>query len=75
MENKNNKNNNNDSVYLKADDQTLINEKCIKWIKKMNDCLEICIKSNGCNVKSGDTHKICKFNNIESYDKLNKYFE
>ena len=38
-------------------------------------CLEVCTKSNGCNVKSGDTNKICKSNNVDSYNKLNKHFE
>jgi hypothetical protein len=41
----------------------------------MSDCLEVCIKSTGCNVKNGDTHKICKINNPDSYNKLNKHFE
>jgi hypothetical protein len=45
--------------------------------KKMNDCLEVCIKVRGCtmNGKGGDTHKICKINNPDSYNKLNKHFE
>ena len=61
--------------YLKTDDNGIINEKHIRWVKKMNDCLEICTKSIGCSVKQGDTHKICKLNNGASYNKLNKHFE
>jgi hypothetical protein len=62
--------------YLKADDNKIINEKSIKWVKKMSDCLEVCTKSTGCNsVKYGDTHKICKLYNPDSYNKLNKHFE
>ena len=41
----------------------------------MNDCLEVCVKTDGCSIRSGDTHKICKFNNPYSYNKLNKHFE
>jgi len=61
--------------YVKTDDNRIINENSIRWIKKMNDCLEVCIKSTGCNTILNDTHKICKINNASSYDKLNKFFE
>jgi hypothetical protein len=60
--------------YIKSDDNKIINEKCIKWVKKMDDCLEVCTKSTGCNIKNGDTHQICKIYNLDSYNKLNKYF-
>ena len=60
--------------YIKADDNKLINEKAILWIKKLNECLEVCTKSTGCNIQNGDTHKICKLNNPDSYDKLNSLF-
>ena len=60
--------------YLKADDNKIINEKCIRWVKKIDQCLHVCNKSEGCDVGIG-THKICKSNNPDSYDKLNKHFE
>jgi hypothetical protein len=63
---------NNKNIYIKTDENKVINEKCIKWIKKMDDCLAVCTKSNGCLMK--DTHKICKINNVDSYNKLNKHF-
>jgi hypothetical protein len=63
----------NNQIFIKADDNVLINKKYIRWIKKMNDCLEVCSKSTGCNIENGDTHKICKMNNPDSYVKLN-YF-
>lgn len=65
---------NTSTIYLKTDDNKIINEKCIRWVKKMNDCLAVCIKSNGC-YGDHDTHKICKLYNVDSYNKLNKYFE
>ena len=67
---------NNQKSYLKTDDNKVINEKCIKWVKKMGDCLEVCTKSNGCNIyHGGGTHRICKLNNLDSYNKLNELFE
>jgi hypothetical protein len=63
-----------ENSYIKADDNTIINEKCIRWVKKMSECLEVCSVSTGCNVKY-NTLKICKINNLDSYNKLNKYFE
>ena len=70
---------NNKTVYFKTDDNRIINENCIRWVKKMSDCLEVCIKISGCNLEDNkdnkDTHKICKINNPDSYNKLNEYFE
>jgi len=43
---------NNKTSYIKTDNNTIINETCITWVKKMNDCLEICAKSSGCYVNS-----------------------
>ena len=65
----------NQNTFIKTDDNKIINKKCIRWIKKMSECLEVCTKSTGCDIDTGGTHKICKLNNPDSYDKLNKYFE
>jgi len=66
----------NNQSYIKMDNNIIINEKCIKWVKKIDECLDVCIKSTGCSLRSGvDTHKICKINNSDSYNKLNKHFE
>lgn len=64
-----------DPIYLKTDDNKIINEKSIKWVKKMGDCLEVCTKSVGCSIDNGGTHRICKLNNPDSYNKLNKHFQ
>jgi hypothetical protein len=61
-------------TYIKTDENKVINEKYIRWIKKMGDCLEVCTKSDGCVVKK-DTHTICKIYNLDSYNKLNPHFE
>ena len=39
---------NNSVSYIKADNNIIINEKCIAWVKKMEDCLEVCAKTTGC---------------------------
>jgi len=69
--------NNSDQTFIKVDNNKMINEKCIIWVSKMNECLEICTKTTGCsrNLTMKDTHTLCKLNNPESYDKLNKSFE
>lgn len=63
--------------YLKTDDNRILNEKYIRWVKKLDECLIACTKSNGCSLDIGnakDTHKICKLNNYDSYNKLNQIF-
>jgi hypothetical protein len=67
---------NNNTLYLKTDNNIIINEKHIRWVKKMDDCLQVCVKSIGCNiVDHSGTHKICKLKNLDSYNKLNILFE
>jgi hypothetical protein len=61
------------NTWHKTDDNKVINEKHIRWVKKMGDCLEVCAKSVGCTA-GATTHKICKLNNLDSYNKLNKHF-
>ena len=59
--------------YIKTDENIILNEKYIRWIQKIHDCLYICSKQDGCT--QNNTHKICKVNSLESYQKLNKFFE
>lgn len=62
--------------YIKADDDVIINEKHIRWVKKINDCMEICSKQSGCSLNNNgkETHKVCKINNLESFLRLDKKF-
>ena len=62
------------NTYIKADNNIIINEKIIRWVKKMGDCLEVCTKNDGC-VIGVNTSRICKLNSPNSYHKLNQYFE
>ena len=64
---------NNISHFIKADDNKAINLQSVLWIKKMGDCLELCSKQNGC-LGEKDTHKICKFNTEDSFNKLQILF-
>ena len=59
--------------YIKTDNNKIINETHIRCFKKLNNCLEVCTKSPGCSM-NGDTHRICKLNSPDSYDKLNAHF-
>jgi len=59
--------------FIKVDNNVIINIKTIRWVKKMDECLAVCNKSDGCEVNRS-THKICKINNHDSYTILNKYF-
>lgn len=59
--------------FIKTDNNIIINEACIRWVKKLNDCLQVCAKSNGC--VSDTTHRICKENSPVSFKKLNAHFE
>lgn len=61
------------NMFIKTDNDIMINEKHIKWIKKIDTCFHVCMKSNGC-MQHIDTHKICKINNLDSYDILENIF-
>lgn len=65
---------NNNKPFIKTDDDKILNIKCIRWVKKMDECLQICSKSNGC-TSGVDTHKVCKINNEDSYKRLNRFFD
>ena len=45
--------------YIKTDDNKILNEKCIRWVKKMGECLEGCTIQTRCTVGI-NTHQICK---------------
>ncbi len=64
----------NANSYIKTDEMKVINERHIRWIKKMNDCLEICMKPKGCAIGK-DTHRICNLYTPDSYNKLNSLFD
>lgn len=59
--------------FIKIDENKIINMACVKWVKKMDECMEICTKGNGCYV--GDTHQLCKKTNAKSYNQMDKYFK
>jgi hypothetical protein len=65
----------NQVTYIKVDNNVIINKQCITWVKKMNDCLYICAKTDGCYQDGRDTFRICKQNNLDSYNKLEQLFK
>ena len=64
---------NNQISYIKTDENIIINEACISWVKQIDECLFVCVKPSGC-VSLHETHKICQKFNTESFNKLNKFF-
>ena len=46
----------NKNNYIKVDDNRVINEKYIRWVKKMDECLAVCAKNDGCYMKN--THNM-----------------
>ena len=68
--------NDNKNHFLKTDQNVVINEASIKWVVKMNECLHVCVKANGCNsIANFDTHTICKKTSENSYNKLSRHFD
>lgn len=64
-----------ENTYIKTDDNKIINKKHIRWVKKMNECLQVCTKSIGCDIDGNrTTHRICKTVSPDSYNELNKHF-
>jgi hypothetical protein len=67
--------NNNTTTYIKADNNIVVNEKYIRWIKKIDECMNICSRMNGCDINDGSILSVCKLYNPSSYNKLNKLFQ
>jgi len=61
------------TTFLKTDDNRIINEAAIRWVKQMGECLEVCLKTDGYQIQQ-TTHRICKNVNPSSYAKLEKHF-
>lgn len=64
---------NTNPIFIKVNDNTLINANKIIWIQKYKQCMYVCTKSSGCS--SFSAHKICKEKSMDDYLKLDKYFE
>lgn len=64
-----------ENLYIKTDDNKVLNEKYIRWIKKVDECMVICARRSGCNIDFIGIHKVCKSNSPDSYNMLNELFE
>lgn len=64
----------NKTSFIRTDNNVILNERCIRWVKKMDECLAICSRSDGC-ILHKETLRVCKINNADSYNRLNQYFE
>jgi hypothetical protein len=54
--------------FIKTDDDYYVNIKSIRWVKEMDECMRISVKSNG--RQSSVLFEICKKNNPLAYNKL-----
>ena len=66
--------------FIKTDNNVIVNENTIRWVKKINDCMEICSKLNGCFYHDSlsntvELFRVCKSITPKSYEKLNRHFQ
>ena len=70
--------NDNDNInYIHVDGNKIVNKIHIRWIKKVEECMYICVKSNGYDDSSmihENTHKACKNVSRDTYNRLNSKF-
>ena len=62
------------SNFLSIDDSILINERCVRWVKKMDECMYVCDKLYGCK-DIYETYKICKETNPMNYEVWSQKFQ
>lgn len=69
--------NNNKCNFIKINENTIINENYIQWMKQIGDCIYMCNKVYGCDEGTlYGTHKVCKGgDNHKSYVKIEKHFK
>lgn len=60
--------------FIKTDDNIVVNKNCIRWVQKVNECMEICTMFNGCTA-GVTTMRLCKNIYPKDYETLNKLFE
>lgn len=66
-----------DNNFIKISDDEVINQTAIKWMKKMDECIEICINDD-CGVTFSGypyTKHVCQFSNKELFNILNRHFD
>lgn len=73
-----NNNSFNNENFIKVDGDRILNVNFIRWIKKTDECFNICSRMDGCysseNTISINTHSVCKSTNSESYHKILKLY-
>lgn len=58
--------------FVKTDGDKIVSVKHIQWIKKMDECMELCTTSKMCFTRGPfkNTHSVCKSVNPRSYKQL-----
>ena len=59
--------------YIKVTNDKLINQNAITWIRRIEECMHICTRTDGCDVEK-TSHKICKYDNPTGYNRVNTLF-
>lgn len=59
--------------YIKVTNDKLINQQSITWIRRIEECMYICTRTDGCDLEK-TSHKICKFDNPSGYNRVNRLF-
>lgn len=67
------------NTYLKCDNNKIVNERHIRWVKKLDEAMEVCCKENGCISETDfvylkDTITVSKQKSPDSYRKLLELF-
>jgi len=78
IKNKLNNNSFNNENFIKVDGDRILNVNFIRWIKKTDECFNICSRMDGCYSSDKsifiNTHSVCKSTNSESHHKILNLF-
>ncbi len=60
--------------YIRTDNGTLIHERAILWMRRVEECIHLCSRTVGCSEHpvQGNTHRICKDFSPETYNRLKR---
>lgn len=65
------------NLYVKTDNNLLLSSAHIKWVKQMDECMEICADMHYCTAKGPfkNTYSVCKVLNPKSYKNLKDLYD
>ena len=60
------------SPFIQVKPDILINQNYITWIQRIDECMHICTKVDGCTLNTA--HKVCNSVNPTGYEKIHMLF-